>query len=365
MKVTFPHLGNTCFAIKAIFDGLQIGYVVPPFSNREALEIGSKYSPEEICLPFKIMLGNYIQGIEKGADTILTVGSCGPCRFGEYSELQMNILKKLGYNLNFIVFDKPSSIGFMEFINRFGKISSQSSIKFKEKLNILLKAYKIINLIDSIEAYCKLYAGYEVTKGIFKKILNQCKREAFYCNTPDNMIKHFKGYKTIIEDIPLDKSKSPLKVAIIGEIYTIIEPFSNLYIEDKLMDYSVSSIRQLSPSWWIKNTILSIFKVNSLDIKKISKNYIPIPIGGYAKECIGEALLAEKSGCDGAIQIMPMGCMPEIVSKSILPNISKDKNFPIMTLVVDEMTGDAGYLTRIEAFLDLLERRQKNVLHGS
>lgn len=60
-----------------------------------------------------------------------------------------------------------------------------------------------------------------------------------------------------------------------------------------------------------------------------------------------------------------MGCMPEIVSKAILPSISKDKNFPIMTLVVDEMTGEAGYLTRIEAFVDLLERRRENVLSWS
>jgi predicted nucleotide-binding protein (sugar kinase/HSP70/actin superfamily) len=59
-----------------------------------------------------------------------------------------------------------------------------------------------------------------------------------------------------------------------------------------------------------------------------------------------------------------MGCMPEIVAKAILPAISNDKDFPIMTLVVDEMTGEAGYVTRIEAFIDMLERRKKNVLYG-
>ncbi|MCW6108815.1 2-hydroxyglutaryl-CoA dehydratase, partial [Clostridium sporogenes] len=44
---------------------------------------------------------------------------------------------------------------------------------------------------------------------------------------------------------------------------------------------------------------------------------------------------------------------------------SKNENFPIMSLVVDEMTGEAGYSTRIEAFIDLLERRHDNVLYGS
>ena len=76
------------------------------------MQIGAYYAPEEICLPFKLMLGNFIQSIEAGADTILTTGSCGPCRFGEYCELQMQILKKLGYrNLNFIVADLSPEIG--------------------------------------------------------------------------------------------------------------------------------------------------------------------------------------------------------------------------------------------------------------
>ena len=60
MKATFPHLGNVYIAVKALFDGLGIDYIIPPQNSTVALNIGSKYSPEEICLPFKIMIGNYI-----------------------------------------------------------------------------------------------------------------------------------------------------------------------------------------------------------------------------------------------------------------------------------------------------------------
>ena len=137
-----------------------------------------------------------------------------------------------------------------------------------------------------------------------------------------------------------------------------MEPFTNVYIEDKLMYYGISTKRSLYPSWWFKDAILSSVNLNSLDIKKSSKKYLPYYIGGHGKECIGEAVMACDEGFDGVIQIFPFGCMPEIVTKSILPTISRDKNTPIMTLVVDEMTGEAGYVTRIEAFLDLLERRR-------
>lgn len=359
MIVTFPHLGNTYIAVKALFDALEINYVIPPLGNKKALELGSLYSPEEICLPFKIMIGNYLQSIEKGADTIIIVGSTGPCRFGEYCELQMNILKKLGYKLEFIVIDSPNDIGKDEFLRRISRISSDSNKGLYGKLKAVKNALKIISIIDNIESKAHHLAGFEVNKGECKNLLHSCKKDLARCINIEEMFYISKQYEEKLKKVKIDKNKNPLKIAIMGEIYTILEPFSNLYIEDKLMEYGVSTKRGLTPSWWVKNTVLSTLNLNSLDIKKASKKYLPLYIGGHAKECIGEAVIAQKEGYDGAIQIFPMGCMPEIVSKSILPSISKDKNFPIMTLVVDEMTGEAGYVTRIEAFIDLLERRKK------
>ncbi|MBP2031808.1 putative nucleotide-binding protein (sugar kinase/HSP70/actin superfamily) [Clostridium algifaecis] len=365
MKITFPNLGNTCLAAKAVFDGLGIDYVLPPKSNKNILEAGCLYSPEEICLPFKIMIGSYIESIKKGADTILLVGSCGPCRFGEYCELQMNILKNLGYNLKFIVLDSPKDIGMKEFIRRLSEINNESHISAYKKLKALSYGLKIINLIDAIEKKAEFLSGYEINKGQCKNILNQCKASALKSTTPFEMLSILKGYKNKLNNVPVDKNKNPLKIAIIGEIYTIIEPFSNLFIESKLIDYGVSVNRYITPSWWVKDTILSIVRLNSPIIRKCSKKYLPLYIGGHARECIGNAVLAKKKGFDGAIQIFPMGCMPEIVSKSILPTISKEEDFPILTLVVDELTGEDGYITRIEAFLDLLERRKNNVLYGN
>ncbi|WP_097026755.1 acyl-CoA dehydratase activase-related protein [Clostridium peptidivorans] len=365
MKVTFPQLGNTYFAVKAIFDDLEIEYILPPVSNKTCLEMGSKISPEEMCFPFKIMIGAYIQSIEEGADTIILPGSCGPCRYGEYCELQINILKKLGYNVNFIVIDAPKSIGKDEFLNRVSKIGQYSKKSKTEKISAVLKGYKIINLIDDIERKARLLSGYEINKGEVKNLLRKCKRDALNTLGTKEMINLLIKYKKKLDNIKLDKYRNPIKIAIIGEIYTILEPFSNQYIEDKLMDMGVSTQKSLTPSWWVKNTVLSPLKLNSLDIRRASKKYLSLYIGGHGRECVGEAVLAHKKGFDGAIQILPMGCMPEIVSKSILPTISKEKNFPIMTLVVDEMTGEAGFDTRVEAFVDLLERRKdKNVLYG-
>ena len=55
---------------------------------------------------------------------------------------------------------------------------------------------------------------------------------------------------------------------------------------------------------------------------------------------------------------MPFSCMPEIVSQNILSKVSKEEDIPVLTLVLDEQTGKAGYMTRIEAFIDLVKRKQ-------
>ncbi|MFA5577287.1 MAG: CoA protein activase [Tissierellaceae bacterium] len=362
MKVTAPHFGNVHLAAKALFDGLGIEYVMPPMNNKIALELGSKNSPEEMCLPYKIMMGNFFQAMELGADTAILPGSCGPCRFGKYAELQMNTFKSLGRDLDFVVIDSPVELGLSELFNRINKISSHSKESRYGQIKSLLKAKRVMNLIDEIESRAHFLSGYEKNKGEAKDILSRCKNDALEASCPDQMIRVMDYYRNKQKSIEVDRDKRPIKIAIIGEIYTIIEPFSNFNLEDKLMDYGVTFSRKLTPSWWMKDLMLKPLGLNSLKINQKAKDYLPLGVGGHGKECVGEAVLAREEGYDGAIQVFPLGCMPEIVSKSILPTISADLDFPIMSLVVDEMSGEAGFVTRVEAFIDLLERRRANEL---
>ena len=142
----------------------------------------------------------------------------------------------------------------------------------------------------------------------------------------------------------------------------MIEPFSNLFLEEKLMDLGVSTVRHMTLSWWIKDLLLKPLKLNSLNVRRLSKSHLPYNVGGHARESIAHALLAKRQKMDGAIQVFPLGCMPEIIVKSILPSIHSD-DFPIMTLIIDEMTGEAGYNTRIEAFIDMLYAKKNRKGH--
>jgi predicted nucleotide-binding protein (sugar kinase/HSP70/actin superfamily) len=352
-------MGNIALAMASLCQALKIPYVMPEKNNKTTLQTGAYYSPEEICLPFKLILGNFIEAIKKGADTILMVGSCGPCRFGEYCELQMKILQKMELDrLDFIVADLSSEVGPAEFRRRIGRIADASPVRRADKLRALKTALDILILSDKLDAAAHYRAGYEANRGDCRRLLSECKNKAYASKTPEETTALLKQYKKKLDSVRT-ADRHPIRVALIGEIFTIIEPFSNLYIEDKLMDYGVSTTRMLTPSWWLKNMALKPLGLYARRVYRASDAYMPFPVGGHGKECVGEAVLAQAHGLDGAIQIFPLGCMPEVIAKSILPAVREDRDFPVMTLIVDEVTGEAGYMTRIEAFLDMLAGRKR------
>jgi len=102
MKVTFPHLGSMHIFCKAIAETAGVPYVVPPETSHHTLTLGVLHSNECICLPFKIILGNFIEALQMGADTIV-MGGIGPsCRLGLYDLVQKVILEDTGLHYRWL-----------------------------------------------------------------------------------------------------------------------------------------------------------------------------------------------------------------------------------------------------------------------
>ena len=102
MRVSFQHIGNMWVGLKAVADKIGFDLVVPPITSQRTLSLGTRYSPEMVCLPFKLTLGNMIESLEMGADTLITIGQYGPCRFGYYHRVQEIILRDLGYDFELL-----------------------------------------------------------------------------------------------------------------------------------------------------------------------------------------------------------------------------------------------------------------------
>ncbi len=334
--------------------------VPPPVCSRKTLEIGSKHSPEMMCLPFKVFMGNYIESIEKGADTIIITGSCGPCRFGFYSLMQEEILKDLGYDVEIILIDSLSE-GSREFKSNIAKITNDNSLRGLIKNSRI--ALDLIKRADNLTQHSNYARAYALDKNEVNRIMGDYLDASIKVHGSKGLIKLMNDTDKKLSNVREIEGYKPIKVGIIGEIYTIIEPFVNLEIEKKLGNLGVLVDKSLTPSKWLDHHVTS-FPFGSKYEKnkyKLAKPYLATMVGGHGRETIGSAIHYKNMGYDGVIQILPLNCMPEIVAKSILKNVSRDLDFPIMTLVVDEMTGEAGYLTRLEAFVDLLSKRREKL----
>lgn len=358
MTITFPHLGNTYICVKALLDELGVKYIIPPFNNKKALELGTKYVPEMACLPLKINIGNYIQAYGQGADTILMAGGCGPCRFGYYCEMHREIMKDIGYEMDIITLELING-NFSEFTKRIKKLSSGNNLL--KTIIAALRAVNIAKRVDELEMLTFKIRPREIARGSTDRIYKEFRNRAFNESGCKKILKLIEETREKLQRIGTDSSIIPLKVGIVGEIYTTIEHTSSFDIQNKLGSMGVEVDRQVTVSGWIIEHILkkSLHLPRKQEFAKEAKPYLAAMIGGHAQETLGHTVLYSKKGYDGVIQIFPLSCMPEIVAESILPKIELECGIPVLTLIIDEMTGEAGYLTRVEAFIDLLGKRRE------
>ncbi len=50
--------------------------------------------------------------------------------------------------------------------------------------------------------------------------------------------------------------------------------------------------------------------------------YLKYTVGGHEKENIGYILKYKQQGFDGVVHLLPFGCMPELVTQTIIPALS-------------------------------------------
>lgn len=354
MVITFPHMGRMYIPVKALFDELGVDIVIPPKIDQDTLQIGLKSCPEMACLPLKVTIGNYVESIKRGADTIVLSGSCGPCRFGYYGVVQKEILRDMGYDVDVVILDPPRE-GVSEFLHRIKKISGNSSIS--QGMKALIKAFKVCEETEELLQLVLRQRCREINKGDTEGILSEFERKVSKVKGASRILDCIHETKKELEEVEINNLADPIKIGLVGEIYTLIEPYVNLDIERRLGNMGVEVYREMSVDNWVKYHLSPDIKYRRRQnqILDQAKEYLGLCIGGHARETVAHSLNYAHKGMDGIIQVMPFGCMPEIVAESILPTLAKDEDIPIMTLVVDELTGEVGYQTRLEAFVDLLQ----------
>jgi len=362
MKISFPHMGNLHIVLSSAIKVLGGDVVVPPYNCKHTLSLGTKNSPEAVCLPYKLVLGNYIQAAEAGAEALLMIDSPGICRLGQYSSSSRNTLVDLGYDVEFINFNLYEG-KLKEIYTKFKKATSNGNpIDLYRAIKIALLKIDILDQLDHSLAYYRareLHIGSADAK--YRKGLKAIEQAL----TPKECKKALKFAMDQLATVPIDANKEVIHVDLTGEIYVVLDHFANLEVEKELGKLGVHVHRKLNLSDWTKASLLpSVLRFSETHGEKAeryAKSFLRRDIGGDAIESIGDAALAGDNNSDGVVHLLPFTCMPEIMTQNILPNVRISNDIPVLSLILDEQMGKAGFNTRLEAFVDLIRRRKRKI----
>ena len=356
MRISMPHMGNLYIPFKALFQRLDVDFVIPPLNNQRTLSLGVKHSPEGLCIPFKLTLGNLIEAAQLGADTLLMPAGIGICRLGLYAKTQEQILHELGYHDAEIVklsISEHKLPGFLKMIKRLSNNASWPRI---------ISAFRFglgkLNAIDRIERVVQKVRAIELVKGTANQLFAKAVKAIDQADDYSALKKVQEDYIDRLSQVVKDDRAQPLIVGIIGEFYVVLEPFSSFDVEKELGKLGVEVRRSMFISEWIKFSLfLNPLGINEKErIHQAALPYLKRDIGGDGWESVGEKVL-HASEYDGLVHLVPFTCMPEIVAQNIMPRTKE--NIPVLTLLCDEQITKTGMLTRLEAFVDLLRRKRQ------
>lgn len=149
----------------------------------------------------------------------------------------------------------------------------------------------------------------------------------------------------------LDRFKPPvrsdnfIKIGLLGHGYNIYDSYASMNIIKKLNNFGVEVI---TPEMLPDQTINEAARVLP---KRI--------FWTLGHKVVGSALyLNKRQDVAGLIHVASFGCGPDSMIGEIVERfIRRSGQKPILTLTIDEHTGEAGLDTRLEAFIDMISRR--------
>jgi len=208
----------------------------------------------------------------------------------------------------------------------------------------------MIIIMDKLEKNMRENIGFEVEKDSFNKIEKELFNELQNNNINFiKLIKIYLKYKNKNKKCKINKPDNCLKVGIVGELYSIMEPYCSCFIEKKLAQKGIQ-VKRFTTIYYI----ILLKKYNIKRLLKRGKKYLKYHLGADATESVVLTKMLAEEGYDGIIHIKSFGCTPEISAMPILAKEAEDYNIPIIYFSFDSQDNEVGIETRLEAFYDMI-----------
>lgn len=303
------------------FTALGIKIVLSDVTTKQTLSRGSALVVTETCLPIKIYVGHILNLLDKGIDKILVpsiqsvaykIYNCSKIR--GLPDLIRNVVKQ-DFTMVEATLDKSEkNHGLYDFLKEmaapFG-ITDEKKIKEASKAG--WRAYNNFHIMSKSGMSYKKAINYALQGKVF---------------------------------IESSTKEYPISIALVAHGYNIYDDRASMKIIDKLesMDVKVYTSLQLSQEQTLEG-------INTLGEKLYWANEYEMTgtAGHYMKD----------NKIDGLIALNAFGCGPDSLMIERIIRKAKQFNKPILHLTIDEQTGEAGFITRLEAFVDMLFRKKR------
>jgi predicted CoA-substrate-specific enzyme activase len=358
-----------------------------PEETKASFELGRSLTRGSECLPCALTIGTFLETLRKqprgGKHAFFMPSSKGPCRFGQYTVLQRQILEREGLGHEVAILAPASN-------NAYQGLTS-------EMRRSLFKAICCSDIL--LKAQCKV-RPYEVNLGETDRVVNE--GAALVGKAIEEHGDIVAAVRTAVQKIAVIQTQGARKplVGIVGEIYvrnnvyanedviSAVEQFGGeawmLPITDWILyTSSLENYKEEFPgtiiSWekadtfitytWMKYWEKKLMEAASpfLDDRheprfqeclEIATPYIPFYLGGEGKLSVGRAIKFAQQGAAMVVNCAPFGCMPETVATAIYGRLSADVDMPIVSLFYD---GSGGQNRRLEVFLNNAVRGRRGV----
>ena len=401
-----PPLGNTGVAIEYFAERLKLftltrfkrefggdqNSILPSPVTDQIKERGIFDSPAMICFPFKIDLGYLMERLDEFEQVrsqtddifyplILTHASGGYCRERTYGALLEFTLRDSPRNphkdFDFYV-ARESLPGIWRLICDLSHLSGRNRWGIVNRLN---EAIERLNMVEAFEDRVRFAQSMAADFYAIERALAEARQVATFTNLTNSQLKaDFIKRLREIDNLEMIREKPIGVIAITGEIFHCEELMRNSthYLGGELLKRGFYFRRDVGLhhytrrfsldlqrlAKWIWNQI-DPFKRDIVAEEAVAGGSLHDP-GGHGKDIVALAWRQSQTGeYDGILEVYPFNCSPSVVVSSMVKNIAASAHISYLGLAIDEQSGDGGYLTRIEAFLDTIERKKQHEMGTS
>jgi len=333
------------------FHALGIKLVTSPATQRKIMEQGLKNASDETCLPLKLLAG-HIQALDQ-VDAIFLP------RMVSVEADTYNCPKFLGIPESLLP-AVPAGIPVLTVTLNWRK-GQRQVLRDLQGLGLQLGKGKadIRKAFTLAQQWQKRYQDSRGTGWDFKESIREI--ESATKSSPNSQKDVLPSNETWIERLVAKMSRKVLvptvpsipmaahdtgrmRIALVGHSYLTHEGYANLNLLGKLGERAEVQLVQNIRQEEIETHLLGLHK-------KLFWN--------HAKQIYGAGnKFVTDPKIDGVIYLSCFGCGTDSMVQDLLARFAREQHKPYMTITLDEHSGEAGLITRLEAFLDMVERRK-------